>query len=490
MNEELQCANEELETSKEELQSLNEDLSAVNSQLENKVNDLNTTNNDLTHLIAATDIAIVFLDRELRIKRFTAPAAKLLNLLAGDVGRSFCDFVPRLTDGGLARECHHVITTGIAFDKEIVSDQNRCYLRRILPYRAAEGAIVGVVVVFIDVTERVEAEAQIRAILDATPDAVVTIDVSGKIVTFNQSAVRLFGYAADEAIGQNVSLLMPPSERAQHDSYLNRYRQTHESHILGKSREVNARRKDGSLFPIRLSVTRIDHRELFAGFIHDMSAARTMQEEILNIAMLEQQRIGQELHDGTQQELTGLGLLSQNLREALSRRGSEAEATLAGRLADGIAQANLHVRSLAHGLVPVPVDEHTLPAALDELARNTRKNYGLSCQFDCPEPLLVDNPATATHLYRIAQEAVGNAVKHAKANAISIRLAPSGSDLLLEIRDDGVGIAPRTPPYEGAGLRLMEHRCSVIGGRFTVQRQEGGGTLVACTIPATGPRVT
>jgi signal transduction histidine kinase len=246
---------------------------------------------------------------------------------------------------------------------------------------------------------------------------------------------------------------------------------------------MNACRKDGSLFPIRLSVVEIDHSRLFAGFIHDMSAAKTLQEEILNIALLEQQRIGQELHDGTQQELTGLGLLSQNLREALSQRGSEAEATLAGRLADGIAQANLHVRSLAHGLLPVPVDEKTLPAALGELARSTRENYGLSCQFDCPEPVLVDNSVTATHLYRIAQEAVSNAVKHAKANAISIRLARSDGDLLLEIRDDGVGIAPRTPPYEGAGLRLMEHRCSVIGGRFTVQRQDSGGTRVACAIP-------
>ena len=607
MNEELQCANEELETSKEELQSLNEDLASVNSKLETKINDLNTANNDLTNLTTATDIAIVFLDRELRIRRFTPPAARLLNLLETHIGRSFLELAPRLTDSGLMEASQRVITTGNPLDEEIRTEEQRCYLRRVLPYRGADGPI-GVVVTFIDVTERVAAEAQsrrfaavlrdsndaialtdlsgritawnrgaeslygyteadalklsiedlaseeghahmrdvftraargdavpafeaqrrtrdgriidvlatvtllrdapgmpallavterditvrrqaaqqIRAILDATPDAVVTIDQSGKIVTFNQSATRLFGYSADEAIGQSVTILVPPGERPQYEAYLSRYRQTREPRLIGKPQEVTAFHKDGALIPVQLSVIEIEHLGLFAGFIHDMTVAKTLQEEILNIAMLEQRRIGQELHDGTQQELTGLGLLAHGLGEALSRPGSEEEAKLAARLADGIAQANLHVRSLAHGLVPVPVDAESLPAALGELAKSTRENYSLACRFDCPEPVRVGDATTATHLYRIAQEAVGNAVKHAKADAISIRLARTESDLVLEVADNGVGIAPGKPQLEGAGLRLMEYRCAVIGGRFTVRRKEGGGTLVACTIPRLG----
>ena len=607
MNEELQSANEELETSKEELQSANEDLSTANSQLEGKVHELDTANNDMTNLMVATDIAIVFLDRELRIKRFTPPAAKLLSLVATDVGRSLPEFVSQLTDGGLVLEAQHAMATGTACDREIRSAMDRCYLRRVLPYNAAGGP-TGVVVTYIDVTERVKAEAQsrhfaavlrdstdaialmeldgritawnrgaeimygyaepdavkmnihdltaaessartsdtlqriargevvpafeakrrtrdgrlidvwatvtllrdaagkpaslatterdvtvqrqsarqLRAILDATPNAVVTIDQTGKIVTFNQSAVQLFGYRADEATGQNVSMLMPPSERGQHDVYLSRYRQTREPHILGRPREVRGCRKDGTIFPITLSVTEIEQLGLFTGFMQDMTAAKALQEEILNIAVLEQRRIGQELHDGTQQDLTGLGLMAQNLTEALSRQGSEAEATLAARLASGIAQAHLHVRSLAHGLVPVPVDAETLPAALGELAKSTRETYNLSCRFDYPAPVHVSNATTATHLYRIAQEAVGNAIRHAKADTIAIRLGQTDADLVLEIRDNGIGIASRRPPYEGAGLRLMEHRCAVIGGRFTVQGFEGGGTLVACAIPREG----
>ena len=337
-----------------------------------------------------------------------------------------------------------------------------------------------------DITAERRTARQIRAILDATPDGVVTIDQAGKIVSFNQSAVRLFGYRADEAIGQDIGLLMPPVERVRHQAYLDRYGQTKEPHIIGKPREVNACRKDGTVFPIRLCVIEIEHLGLFAGFVHDMTAEKSLQEEILNIAMLEQLRIGQELHDDTQQELTGLGLLAHDLSETLSRQGSHTASELAVRLASGIAQASLHVRSLAHGLVPVPVDAQTLPAALEELAKNTRGIYGLSCQFDCFAPVQVGIASTATHIYRIAQEAVANAVKHAKADAVSIRLRRTDVDLVLEIADDGVGIAPGIRRHEGAGLRLMEYRCAVIGGNFTVKQQEGGGTLVACAIPRLG----
>jgi two-component system CheB/CheR fusion protein len=632
MNEELQPANEELETSKEELQSLNEELSTVNSQLEEKVAELDTANNDLTNLMAATDIAILFLDPELRIKRFTAPAAKLLSLLPGDIGRPLRDFAPRLTDENLIPDSRRVLETMARVETEVRSAANRDYLRRILPYRGTDGPS-GVVIVLIDVTERLQAEAQnrrlaavlrdsrdaisvvdltgritawnrgaetmygyceaeavklnlrdlateaerehaldfieraargeavssfetqrkaqdgrvldvwatvtllrdtagnatsvatterdmtarrraeeqiralnasleqrvaertqelthsedrVQAILDVTADAVVSIDTSGNIVTFNRSAERLFDYKAEQVVGKSVRLLIPQKDRGEHDVHLRGYDQSREPHIIGRPRELDARRRDGTIFPIRLSVTEVDHLGLFVGFIHDLTAAKALQEEVLNIATLEQQRVGQELHDGTQQELTGLGLLAQNLTDALRAEGSVANADLAARVASGIAEANLHVRSLARGLVPVPVGTDALPAALGELARTTAENYGLSCHFKYPKPIAVGNETTATHLYRIAQEAVANAVRHAKADTISIRLAQAHGNLAIEIRDNGVGIAPRTFPHSGVGLRIMEHRCSIIGGRFTVERQKGGGTLVACTIPGGG----
>jgi PAS domain S-box-containing protein len=628
MNEELQSANEELESSKEELQSLNEELTTVNNQLEAKVNELDAANNDLSNLTAATEIAIVFLDPERHIRRFTSPAARVLKLLPGDLGRPFDYLAPSLIGDALTDDARRVVSTGTPIEREVLSSDGRWYLRRILPYHGDEGT-AGTVIAFIDISQRVQAEAQARrlaavlrdssdaiavmdlerritawnrgaetlygyseaqaeddargpcnsggsrssprcrqtgpagevvaafetqrrssdgrvldvwatvtlvrdesgkpsilamterditerrraeqqvrtlnaqleqrvakrthelqlseermaAILGATSEAIVTIDSNGKIVTFNRAAVRVFGYSAEEAVGQNVRLLMPPSERERHDGYLARYLKTREPHILGRTRALSACRKDGALFPIQLTVAEVGDLKLFVGCIRDMTDARALQEEVLNIAMLEQRRIGQELHDGTQQELTGLGLLAQNLNEKLSQQGAKADAELAGRIAAAIAEANRHVRQLARGLIPVPIDAESLPAALAELAQSTQQSYALTCRFEAPKPVKVADAGAATHLYRIAQEAVGNAVKHAKADAVSVRLAPTEGELTLEIADNGIGIdlQKRT---QGVGLRLMEHRCAVIGGRFSVQVREGGGTVVQCILPS------
>ena len=330
--------------------------------------------------------------------------------------------------------------------------------------------------------ERVE--AQLRAVLDATADAVVTINAEGKIITFNGSASRMFGYALHEVIGRNANMLLPPELRALHDEYLARYRRTHQRHVIGTSREVVAYRRDGTRFPALLAVSETTDADLLVGCLRDLTGEKALQEEVLHIAALEQQRIGQELHDGTQQELTGLGLLAQNLSEALQERGSAKE--LAKRLAAGIGEANRHVRALARGLVSVPVDAETLPAALDALARNTQETYKLSCRVDCPTPLRMPDAATATHLYRIAQEAVGNAAKHAKADNVLIRLASDDNRLRMEIHDDGIGIPARPVVNGGMGLRLMEHRCTAIGGRFMIEPGACGGTVVSCTVPFLG----
>lgn len=631
INEELQSTNEELESSREELKSINEELTTVNNQLEEKVNDLDAANHDLNNLTAATDIAIVFLDVEMRIRRFTAPAQQLLNLLPADVGRPLQHLAPILSDGSLLEDARVVMASRAPVEKEVFSSDERWYLRRVLPY-AVDG-IAGVVVAFIDITRRVQGEAQARrlaailldssdaiavmdlegritawnrgaeflygyseeqalkmtlaelatpesrgraidvvrraalgeavagfeterrardgrvldvwatvtlvrdasgkpsilamterditarkraekeiralnaqlegrviertrelqssehrmaSILEASSEAIIAIDASGRIVTFNRAATATFGYSAEEAIGQNVRLLMPPSERERHDAYLARYGKTHERHIIGKTRTLSACRKDGAVFPIQLTVSEVNDLNLFVGCIRDMTAARALQQEVLNIAMLEQRRIGQELHDGTQQELTGLGLLAQNLNEKLSQQGAKADAELAGRIASGIAETNLQVRHLAHGLIPVPIDAESLAAALSELAQSTEQSYGLRCRFECPAPVKVADAGTATHLYRIAQEALGNAVKHAKADTLLMRLAHANEELQLVVADNGIGIDPNKRPREGLGLRLMEYRCSVVGGRFSVESGEGGGTVVMCAIPLQG----
>ena len=325
-------------------------------------------------------------------------------------------------------------------------------------------------------------EEQIRAILDATADAVVTIDILGRIATFNRAAERIFGYLASEVIGENVAMLMPPQERVGRYGYKATAARAYASRLVGGSHEISGRRKDGTIFPIQLSMNSVEGRDLFVGVARDMTEHKALQKEIIDVAMLEQRRIGQELHDGTQQELTGLGLLALNLAESLGRSGSATASQVAARVARGIEQCNQRVRSLARGMVPVPVDREGLMTALAELARQTTEIHGLPCGFECPSRVEIDNDNEATHLYRIAQEAVSNATRHAKASAIWIRLEQVEGRLVLEVQDNGIGLRARGVTGKGVGLRLMEHRCAMIGGTFVIEPRQDGGTCIACSV--------
>jgi PAS domain S-box-containing protein len=339
-------------------------------------------------------------------------------------------------------------------------------------------------------TELQHSEDQIRAILDATADAVVTIDVLGRIATFNRAAERIFGYSADEVIGENVTILIPPHERAWRYGYKATVTRSYANRLIGGSHEISGRRKDGTVFPIQLSVNSVEGRDLFVGVARDMTEHKALQKEIIDVAMLEQRRIGQELHDGTQQELTGLGLLALSLAESLSSSGAATAGQVAARVARGIELANQRVRSLARGMVPVPIDREGLMAALAELARQTTEIHVLPCGFECPAPVEIDNDNQATHLYRIAQEAVNNATRHAKASAIWIRLEKVDERLVLEVQDNGIGLPTPRLAVKGIGLRLMEHRCAMIGGAFAIDQRADGGTCIACSVPRAQERVS
>ena len=160
INEELQSTNEELETSKEELQSLNEELQTVNSQLESKVGELESTNNDLHNLLASIDHATLFLDRQFRVRRFTPATTHLLRVIETDIGRPFADFAKNFTDEDLLADAEKVLKHLTPIDKEIQDQQDRWYVRRIVPYRTEDDRIDGVVITFTDITQRKQSEAE------------------------------------------------------------------------------------------------------------------------------------------------------------------------------------------------------------------------------------------------------------------------------------------------------------------------------------------
>jgi two-component system CheB/CheR fusion protein len=515
MNEELQSANEELETSKEELQSFNEELSTVNNQLHDKIEEVEAATNDMANLLDTTDIPTVFLDGALRIKLFTPASARMFRIIATDRGRSIGDIVKRFVDDDLLPEIQQLLRNLIPREKEVRSEDGRWYVRRILPYRTLDNRIDGVVITFVDITERkltaegvaehharvVETsadvlhnrEAHLAAILDTAADGIITIDVKGAIQSINAAAERMFGYSAAEMIGQNVKMLMPAPYREEHDRYLANYLRTGEKHIIGKGREVEGRRKDGSTFPIDLAVSEVNHLHLYTGILRDISRRKELEHEVVEIASLSLRTIGQDLHDSVSQELTALSMLVGDLADTLKTDPSKG-LQLVDRVVLGLQRTQQDLRAVMRGLCPVSVDAEGLMAALSDLATRTRQEGKVNCTFDCPRPVLVEDNLIATHLYLIAQEAVHNAVKHARCQ--NIRIAVESNDVLfLRVQDDGIGFPDQHPSAvpsvarkerngEGAGLglRIMRNRAAIIRATLTIEPAKPAGTLVTCAL--------
>ncbi len=330
-----------------------------------------------------------------------------------------------------------------------------------------------------------ESEELQRGILNTAVNAIITISERGIIQTVNPATERMFGYKKEELIGQNVSKLMPKPYREHHDGYLSRYRETGEKKIIGIGREVVAMRKDGSVFPVDLSVGEVllSSGRVFTGIIRDISDRKDLEQQILDISEGEQQRIGQDIHDDLCQQLAAIGCLSQVVQQRLKQSGS-ADARNMEEIMRLLSQANARAREMARGLVPVVLESEGLMSALSEMASGTEKVFRVSCPFRCDRPVLLQDNKVATQLYRIAQEAVGNAIKHSQADRIEILLSAADDKIILRIRDNGIGIPDHAPGRgTGLGLLTMSHRARMIGGKVTVEPDPYGGTEVQCVIP-------
>jgi len=327
-------------------------------------------------------------------------------------------------------------------------------------------------------------EARLRAILETAVEGIITIDERGTIESFNPASEKIFGYHAPEVIGKNVNVLMSTPHHEQHDGYLKNYQHSGHAKVIGIGRETFARKKDGTLFPMDLSVSEVQlsDRRIFTGFIRDITERKRLEKEILEISEREQRRIGQDLHDGLCQHLAGIEMLSEVLAQKLmskSKDGSARATEIAKAVRDSIGQTRL----LARGLSPVTLESEGLMSALAELALNTEKMFRVRCVFDCPDVVKFDDHAAATHLFRIAQEAVSNAIKHGKARSLSIQLREDTSHLRLRVDDDGGGFPEKFAGSTGMGLRIMQSRIGMVGGTVTIERLPAGGTCVLFMAP-------
>jgi PAS domain S-box-containing protein len=337
----------------------------------------------------------------------------------------------------------------------------------------------------IDIGARKQAEeehARLAAIVQSSHDAIIGEDLNGLITSWNQSAERIYGYSSAEAIGKSVRMLIPGHGVRELADILRRVRR---GQMVDHFETVRIR-KDGRHIHVSLVVSPIcDAHGNITGasaIVRDITERKQLEAEVLQISEREQQRIARDLHDSLGQLLSGTVHLARALHLGLAEEALP-EAAAAGRIAELLNQAVAEARSLARGLYPVRPELNGLMAALDELATRTREVFKINCSVTCAKPVLIRDNAVATHLYRIAQEAVSNALKHGHAHMVEIMLTTSKAGTALLIVDDGRGFNQQHRSHNGMGIRIMRYRAAMLGGALSIRRNTGSGVRVTCSVP-------
>ncbi|WP_200240169.1 CheR family methyltransferase [Thiohalocapsa halophila] len=318
-----------------------------------------------------------------------------------------------------------------------------------------------------------EREARLRAVLDAAADAIVTTDAEGHIQSFNAAAEAMFGYSADDISGTSVRKLLSATDAAQADPLVDR--EDRQPQLL------NGHRATGDDFPLELSARFDPTQNLWVLVGRDVTEWRRLERDVIDLSTRQQEELGREIHDGLGQELTALVMLAHSLRRQLDQHQAQQSAEAFAQLEDYLRHALESCRSIARGL-SAEVSAPGLENALAELAAGMERASGIPCRFTHTGPSGAVGEHQAAHLYRIAQEALSNALRHAEAKHVDMSLEVGETELTLRVRDNGQGIAPDAK--RGLGLRLMAYRAGMLGGTCVAEPAAGGGTLVACRIPS------
>lgn len=326
--------------------------------------------------------------------------------------------------------------------------------------------------------------ALLADIVQSSDEAIFSRALDGTITSWNAAAERIFGYRAEEIIGQSSAVLLPSDRVEEMKRLMESIRRGERVDHF----ETIRLRKDGKPLALWVCVSPIrDARGRVVGastIARDMTAERDLETRLLEAGEHERQRVGRDLHDGLGQQLSGLELLCRTLTRALEKRGLP-EAKTAHLMVSQIQEAIVQTRALARGLTPVMDRPNGLMLALEELARTTRTLFGVRCAFHCEEPVLLAEHTSALHLYRIAQESVTNAVRHGQARRVDVSLARTARNLVLEIRDNGTGLPARPRNSDGMGFSIMKYRTSMLDGTLRVQNTPPRGAAVICMVPLT-----
>jgi len=324
-----------------------------------------------------------------------------------------------------------------------------------------------------------KSETHTKALLDVIPDLMFQVDGSGTLLGFHEGRFSALRPRLQAFVGHNIMnlpddrMVLPRRILDQAMTHVRRALTTGKAQVFEQYINLDGSGRD---FEIRIVI--LKENEVL-GIVRDITFRKRLEKEIIEISGREQRRIGQDLHDSLCQQLAGIGFLCKALENKLAA-GRPVAAAEATELVKHLDEAITLTRGFARGLNPVRLEAKGLLYALSELALTTEKFFGISCQFDYNEAVLIEDNSTATHLYRIVQEALNNAIKHGGATRVAISLQTDGKVHTLLVRDNGSGIAPVAAQGHGMGLNIMRYRASMIGATLDIKNHAEGGVLVSC----------
>lgn len=313
-----------------------------------------------------------------------------------------------------------------------------------------------------------------QALLSTISDLVFEIRKDGVVIAFHGSAENEFAITGDVVVGKRLMELLPTQIGQLTMHYLEKTLRTRAPQKFACQYLVPGRLR---YFETRLAVNGAD---VALAVVRDVTDRETLEKEVAESSSRVQMRIGQDIHDGLGQHLTGITFLSRALEKTLAAKKLP-EAAEAAEISKLVIEALAQTRNLARGLFPVEVESTRLCQSLKELSHTAEQLFNLSCTVECDSDLIINNKNASTHLFRLAQEAINNAVKHGRAQRVTIVLGSSGDKAVLRIIDDGVGFPTEGVKRSGLGIRIMTYRAQKVGGTLEIHPGPHGGTVVTCT---------
>jgi PAS domain S-box-containing protein len=351
----------------------------------------------------------------------------------------------------------------------------------VIDFVESAAAVMGEALHRFDVEESLlESEERFRSRFEKHEAMMLLIDpASGVIIDANPAAALFYGRAREDLRKLSASDLgfapLAPFTSRQPQGCTHSWKRFETLTQLGSSA--------GRTVEVHASPITMHQRTVLFAIMHNITERKLLERQIVEISEQERQRIGRDLHDSLGGHLTGLTLLTRALSQSLAEQGLP-QAPLAAEIMEELNRGVAMTRAISHGLCPIEPGEQGLMDGLLEFALGTTRRTGVACRFRMQGSVSIPDTVVAAHLFRIVEEAVQNALRHAKPRRIEIRLRQNRLGLLLVVWNDGRALPASVPADKGLGLRTMRYRANLVGGDLDLRRAAGGGTVVTCLLPS------